>query len=480
MLCVLTLVTITESDDTGPLLQNVTIETLPDDVLLAIFTSYLGRFGEIDVWRTLVHVCQRWRYLVFASPGHLNLRLECTIETRAREMLGVWPAFPIVITDESGSRALSGVDNIIAALERRDRVCQITLDDIPGWKMDTLVPAMLGPFPALEGIIFGAHEWEGAMAVVPNSFLGGSAPQLQWFTFHAIPFPALPTLLFSTRNLVDLQLSGIPRSGYISPEVMVTCLSAMPRLKSLRFQFESPESFPNRESRRHPPLARSTLPALRELLFEGVDEYFEDLVARIDSPVIWALEITFFHRHFYDFSQLSQFIGRVEVFKSPASANIMFLNGAAEGLVSMITDRPARLSLNISCNELHLQLRYFVQVFSSPLLPFSDIEMLDIFSVDKLQQSQWGPTAEDFLWLDLLHAFPAVKVLDIDKNSLTPVAYTLKEVVKERITEIFPAIREVSIGEHLPSRSILRAIEKFASARGLSTHLDRPHRWVAG
>ena len=321
------------------------------------------------MWRALVHVCQRWRYLVFASPGHLNLRLECTIDTRSREMLGVWPPFPIVITDYSDS--MFGVDNIVAALEQRDRVCRITLDDIPGSKMDDIVPAMLGPFPALEGIIFGAIDSE--MVVVPDSFLCGSAPRLLWLTFHAIPFPALPTLLSSARNLVNLQLSDIPRSGYISPEVMVTCLSAMPRLSSLRFQFDSPRSFPNRESRRHPgpSLARSTLPALYELICEGVDEYFEDFVARIDTPVIHSLEITFFPRHFYEFSQLSRFIGRVEAFKSPDDAKIQLSNGLAEAsfIPRTGTNEPAELSLGISCSELHLQLRYFVQVCSSPCYP---------------------------------------------------------------------------------------------------------------
>ena len=455
----------------------MTVETIPDDVLLAIFTSYLHQSGDIDAWHTLVHVCQRWRYLVFASPGHLHLELSCRIETRAREMLDVWPAFPIVITDYSDS--MSGVDNIIAALEQRDRVCEITLDDIPSGKMDMFVPAMLGPFPALKGIIFGADD--SAMAVVPDSFLGGSAPQLQWFTFHAIPFPAMPTLLSSTRNLGELELSGIPRSGYIPPDVMVTCLSAMPGLSLLRFQFDSPQSFPNGESRRHPPLARSTLPALHQLIFGGVNEYFEDLVARIDAPVIRELEISFFHRHLYEFSQLSQFIGRVEVFKSPASAYMRLSYNTAEVLVSPRTgtDESASLMLGILCSKLHLQLRYFAQVCSSSLLSFSDVEFLAISS-QRLQQSQWGSTAEDFLWLDLLHLFSAVKVLNIDKNSLTPIASTLKEVVKEKMTEIFPAIRELSIGEHLPSMPFLRAIEKFATARGLFTRLDGPCRWVAG
>jgi hypothetical protein len=457
----------------------VTIETLPDDVLLAIFTSYRP-LHAIDAWRTLVHVCQRWRYLVFSSPRHLDLQLQCTIETPAREMLDVWPAFPIVITDDSESTF--GVDNIIAALEQRDRVCEITLN-IPGRKADMIVSAMLGPFPALEGIIFDAQD--SAMAVVPDSFLGGSAPQLRWFTIHAIPFPALPTLLSSTRNLFDLQLSGIPRSGYISPEVMVTCLSAMPELGNLRFQFDSPQSFPNGESRRHRSvsLARSALPALRELFFTGLNEYFEDLVSRVDAPVIRVLEITFFHRHFYEFSQLSQFIGRAEVFKSESldHANIQLSDNTAEvSAMRTGSDGPVPLLFGIQSHELQLQLRYFLQVCSSSLLPLSNVESLAISGGHQWQQSLWGTTAEDFLWLDLLHQFSAVKVLDIDKNSVIPVAYMLKEAVKERITDIFPAIRELSTGEHLPSGPILRAIEEFATARGLFTRLDRPHRWVAG
>ena len=392
-------------------------------------------------------------------------------------MLDIWPAFPIVITEEWYS--VSGVDNIIAALEQRDRVCEITLDDIPCCIMDMFIPAMLRPFPALERILLGADD--STMSVVPDSFLGGSAPQLQCLTFQAIPFPTLPTLLSSARNLFDLHLSGIPRSGYISPEVLVTCLTAMPGLIFLRFQFDSPESLPNGERRRQHSLARSTLPTLCELIFEGSDEYFEDLVSRIDTPVIRKLEITLFHRPFYEFSQLSQFIGRVEVFKLPACANISLLySGAAEVSLSLGTgtDEPARLLFGIWCDELHLQLRYFVQVCNSPLLPFSNVESLIISS--KMQHSQWGPTAEEFLWLDLLRPFTAVKVLHIGKNSLTPVAYTLKTVVKERITEMFPTIRELSIGGHSPSGPVLRAIEEFATARGLFTRLDRPHRWIAG
>src|SRR6266852_5909729 len=76
-----------------------------------------------EVWQSLVHVCQRWRSLVFQSPRRLNLRLVCTPKTPTRDTLDVWPALPLIVW---GSRALSpDTDNIIAGLEHSNRVCQV-------------------------------------------------------------------------------------------------------------------------------------------------------------------------------------------------------------------------------------------------------------------------------------------------------------------------------------------------------------------
>jgi len=59
----------------------VTIDVLPDDVLVEMFDFYLSggdwSYPALqDTWDALVHVCHRWRDLVFASPRRLNLRLE--------------------------------------------------------------------------------------------------------------------------------------------------------------------------------------------------------------------------------------------------------------------------------------------------------------------------------------------------------------------------------------------------------------------
>jgi hypothetical protein len=61
----------------------LTIDNLPDDVLLEIFDFYFPVLGYqyfhtkriVESWQSLVHVCRRWRCLVFGSPRRLNLRL---------------------------------------------------------------------------------------------------------------------------------------------------------------------------------------------------------------------------------------------------------------------------------------------------------------------------------------------------------------------------------------------------------------------
>ena len=57
---------------------------LPDDVLLVIFDNCTNKYQntkkDIEAWwHSLVHVCRRWRAIVFVSPRRLNLRLVCPV-----------------------------------------------------------------------------------------------------------------------------------------------------------------------------------------------------------------------------------------------------------------------------------------------------------------------------------------------------------------------------------------------------------------
>ena len=104
---------------------------LAKDVLLEIFHFYVDQTwneggdqrGALEAWQSLVHVCRRWRSVVFGSPHRLKLRLVCTANTLARGTMDVWPALPLVIQNLGSDTG--GVDNIVALLERSDLVRRI-------------------------------------------------------------------------------------------------------------------------------------------------------------------------------------------------------------------------------------------------------------------------------------------------------------------------------------------------------------------
>ncbi len=192
----------------------------------------------MEAWQSLVHVCRRWRSIVFGSPRRLNLRLVCTLKRPARDTLDVWPALPLLIR---GIITLSsGADNIVVALGQSNRVCQVILWDHANREWEKVLAVMQVPFPELTYLeLISDGE---TPPVVTDSFLGGSAPRLQSFQLSGISFPRLPKLLLSATHLVHLGLSNIPHSGYISPEAMATLLSVLSSLESLHLEFQSPIS----------------------------------------------------------------------------------------------------------------------------------------------------------------------------------------------------------------------------------------------
>ena len=89
----LTAATIADWSDEG----RVTIDILPDEALLEIFDFYLGETKWTTSWHILLHVCRRWRLVIFGSPRCLNLQLVCTHKTPVRRTLDIWPPLPIVL-----------------------------------------------------------------------------------------------------------------------------------------------------------------------------------------------------------------------------------------------------------------------------------------------------------------------------------------------------------------------------------------------
>ena len=166
------------------------------------------------------------------------------------------------------------MDNIIPVLDRSIRVCKIDLD-ITSSQLVTVLPVMEVPFPELTYLRLVSYD--SPTPVVPDPFLAGSAPRLRELWLDRVLFPGLPRLLLSATHLVSLCLRGIPHFEFISPEAMVASL------ERLRLQYLYPEPRPDEESRHSPPPTRSVLPALTHFEFEGVSEYLEDLVSRVET-----------------------------------------------------------------------------------------------------------------------------------------------------------------------------------------------------
>ncbi|KAI9511205.1 hypothetical protein F5148DRAFT_389533 [Russula earlei] len=299
--------------------DRVTISTLPDDVLVETFHFYVNHTSiRTNGWHTLVHVCQRWRHVVFASPRRLNLRLEYRGKRPMSEMLDIWPALPVVISH--GSVLSYYWENVAVALEseHHHRICEIEFAGIPTSRWERFAAVMQKPFPELTYLRFRVHG--DTATSLPDSFLGGSAPLLRELWLANCPFQGLPKLLLSAKQLVDLSLRNIPDSGYISPQDLVTALSVLFRLESLYLGFEFP-LYP--ASRPPPPLiTRSVLPALTFLTFRGVHEYLEDLLAQIEVPFLKSLQIRFFVVPDFVLPQLHRLISHTESFETCNRATV--------------------------------------------------------------------------------------------------------------------------------------------------------------
>jgi hypothetical protein len=449
--------------------QVIPIDTLPDEVLLVIFNFFVDKDAkkkkDAESWQSLVHVCRRWRSIVFGSPRRLNLRLVCGAKKPVNGTLDVWPPFPLVI--RGGAYTLKRVENIVAGLERSDRVFQIELRGIAS-RMETVLAAMEQPFPKLTDLVVKTHF--GMVTDLPDSFLGGSSPHLRCLNLDDVSFPGLPKLLLSATHLVDLQLSNIPHSGDISPEAMVTALSTLTSLQSLGLKFLSPRSLPDSASQPPPP-TRSVLPVLETLSFKGVTEYLDYFVARIDAPHLSYLDVAFLDRIIFDSLHFIQLITRTLAFEVLETAHVTFdFDGAAVKLSSETSDY-AGLNVKVPRGELvQEQISSLQQVFTLCLLPHSTVTSENLYIYEKIPSVWLEDDIEDTLWLEILRPFTAVKNLYLSEKIASNIAPALQQLVGDRTTEVLPALEKISLEGLRPRGPVQKGIRNFIAARQLSGH----------
>ena len=447
----------------------MTIQTLPEDVLLEIFACYVDYSEGFCDWHALIRVCRRWRNVVFASPRRLDLSILFTPTKTVRDMQDIWPELPILIGYNNPSMVES-VDNVIAALELKDRVSRIYIFVVSSSVLERFLAVMQVSFPVLRDLLLESSD--GMAPVISESFLGGSAPRLRQLDLNGIPFPELPKLLLSATDLVQLDLRDIPHSGYISPEAMATCLSTLTRLQELILSFRSPQSRPDfdESSQLLLPLTHIILPSLTHLCFRGVTEYLEDLVARIHVPLLENIEITFFNQLIFGLSHFPKFLCRTEKYAALDQAD-MVLQAHSISVTLFSKSRavnPAKLELDISCSKLDWQLSSLAQVCDLILSTLSDLDRLDIRE-DQYEPPDWQDDIENTQSIELLQPFTIVKDLHISKQVASRVAPALQELSGERVADVLPSLQNLFVVGLEPSGPIqATGIVQFIAARIVS------------
>jgi hypothetical protein len=195
----------------------------------------------------------------------------------------VWPPLPLIV---GGDMDLSRTDNIIAALGQSNRVCKVDLF-LAGWQLENILAAMQVPFPELTDLRF--YISGESLPVIPDSFLGGSAPRLRYFELCAFHFRDCQNCFCLLRTLSTLISFHYSLFGYISPEAMVAVLSVLSSLEELSIEFQSFQSRPDWKAKSastktlYPPRSRRISFQRRYRIFRGP----RDLHRRPSTRITW-------------------------------------------------------------------------------------------------------------------------------------------------------------------------------------------------
>ena len=477
-----------------------TVDMLSDDILLEMFGFILSLPDFQWKWRRLLHVCRRWRQIIFSSPLHLDLQLLCTFGTPVRKCLGYWPAFPLVI-DYSRSRnksfdrgiALKDMDDIFAALEQCDRVRHINLS-VSSSLMAYLFAVMEEPFPALTHLLLSCTDPDKVRVlededenedglVIPSKFLGGSATRLHEISLFNIPFPTIPAILSSASGLVKLQLENVPRTPFPSPEAMVSCLAVLTKLEDISIEFQSALSTRHRNHLRPSPETWAVLPALASILYKGDNAYLEDFVARINTPLLNSIDITYSDEDFdYRVTELIKLIERsnlqlsrfgfVEIFFEPRKTTF-FLRPQTNpnerviaiqisswgGVRSQVADMTEMLS---QVSQVSSMISDVVRLDIEASSPW---EMDEDFMDREIMESMDGAGVG---WLELFHPFIAIKTLRISSQFTENVARAFEELTAETITQVLPTLELLRLEGNMfmPVKEIVEGLHNTFQASG--------------
>ncbi|KAH9990650.1 hypothetical protein BJV74DRAFT_421498 [Russula compacta] len=440
-------------DPEGP--SKLTIDDIPDEVLLEIFDSYRQFFikARPNVWNRrlkwfkLIHVCKRWRRIVFASSTRLNLHLVVTTNNPGH-MKTIFsphiPSLPIAVDyrlrklfahyPRSNAKDLR---RVLAALKRRDRVRRIAFSGT-GPDFDNFFKATKHPFPALSSLDLRNQFTRKPELKLPATFLKGSAPHLRYLTLHFFSFASMSQLLSSATALIELHLGINISYGLLPTASLLAHLQSMRSLRRLELRTEGVPSSINGPM---PPTKSGDIVRLSKLTcfrYQGHSLFLDALVAGFAAPYLLDVHIVLGDNTEFLILHFTRFIDNVE--KLCHSAQVIFERDYFR--ISLLTD-----SEPVDC--VTPPFRFCSARFPGSMMQMSAALSGKLATVEELLivfTTRSYPAWHDAIpWRSFLQQFRSVKILRVEHTDIVDITHTLLPDDDESTVDFLPMLEEIEI-----------------------------------
>ena len=457
--------------------SNTPIHNLDDDSLLQIFSCY--RLDDEENWYLrlgwlmLIHVCPRWRNLIYDSWSHLDMCLLLTNDSPSMDTLSHLPPLPLVIHYVDRTKTITRKDegNLYLGLQQYDRVRRVILQ-APSSKLRMWLEPMNKLFPILGelSLLSTTTDSEEMNQVLPKLL---QAPKLHRLSLHGISLPKGLLLIPSTTALSTLSLTHI---RYFPPRHLVAQLQGLPHLEELSIGFAIPIPLPNSEGELlSAPITPVTLPTLRRLTLRGEDVDLDNLVAQINTPLLEQLSLSLLFDFDFTFVNLTNFIHRTERFECLVARVIFDKDGASIDAGHYERRVSGKLSLHINCKSLDWQINSTTQVCRALGKVLSAVEDLTLDLEEDGMPSDWEKSLDSNLWHELLLPFIGVKKLRIGSSLKFELSQSLESVAGGLVLELLPELQELEV--HLEmghSKNVFSLFIEIRESVARPVHLSVP------
>ncbi|KAH8980979.1 hypothetical protein EDB86DRAFT_3087496 [Lactarius hatsudake] len=176
-------------------------------------------------------------------------------------------------------------------------------------------------------------------------------------------------------------------------------------------------------------------------------------MARVDTPQLDSIDITYADYFHFQATELSKFIERSLIKPSSfAHGSISFEYDGISFCLLRKTDPDERtIAIKISsCEGIHEEVCDMARVLNQAPAMLSDVVHLEI----TIDEDRTWELERDYMyyieWLELFRPFPAVKKLRIHKELAESIVHVLKGQTEEADTQVLPALKSICMKDRPP------------------------------